>query len=137
MKTRNTRTSWRLCSLPRKKRRNSDWIILTARHSTRGRNEENNSILTGVTYPHAHQSRVTLTRFAQSFSPFPPLRRRPRRLFHLQPQFKYELFHIYFTSLGKLLGYSNAVTQWCKFHSTIPCQCKQIRTTCLSLPQNG
>ena len=32
------------------------------------------------TYPHAHPSRVTLTRFAQSFSPFPPLRRRPRRL---------------------------------------------------------
>ena len=33
-KTRNTRTHWRLQILSRKKWRNSDWIILTARHST-------------------------------------------------------------------------------------------------------
>ena len=33
-KTRNTRTYWRLQILSRKKWRDSDWIILTARHST-------------------------------------------------------------------------------------------------------
>ena len=36
-------------------------------------------------YPHAHPSRVTLTRFAQSFSPFPPLQRRPHRLINMSP----------------------------------------------------
>ena len=53
-KTRNTRMLWRLQILSRKKRRDSDWIILTARHSTvewvfawliRGWNKENNSVL--------------------------------------------------------------------------------------------
>ena len=33
-KTRNTRTHWRRQILSRKKWRDSDWIILTARHST-------------------------------------------------------------------------------------------------------
>ena len=33
-KTRNTRTYWHLQILSRKKWRDSDWIILTARHST-------------------------------------------------------------------------------------------------------
>ena len=39
----------------------------------RGRNEENISILAGVTFPHAHALRA-------GFFPFPPLRRLPRRL---------------------------------------------------------
>jgi len=42
---------------------------------TKGRNEENNGILVGVTFPHAHALRALFFQFY-----FPPLRRLPRRL---------------------------------------------------------
>ena len=69
IKTRNGSTRWRLQTLPLNKRRDCDWIILTARHS-RAEWVLAYLIRGGMKKPIASlQASPTLTRFARSFFP--------------------------------------------------------------------